>query len=74
MAERITPRSEDYSRWYTDVIIQGRLADYSPVKGVWSSGQMVMPYGKACSRSWMGCLKKPVMLMPISRCLFRKVL
>ena len=33
MAERITPRSEDYSRWYTDVIIQGKLADYSPVKG-----------------------------------------
>lgn len=33
MAERITPRSEDYNRWYTDVIIQGRLADYSPVKG-----------------------------------------
>ncbi len=33
MAERITPRAEDYSRWYTDVIIQGKLADYSPVKG-----------------------------------------
>ncbi|MFZ0389687.1 MAG: proline--tRNA ligase [Calditrichia bacterium] len=33
MAERITPRAEDYSRWYTDVIIQGQLADYSPVKG-----------------------------------------
>ncbi len=33
MAERITPMNEDYSRWYTDVIIQGKLADYSPVKG-----------------------------------------
>jgi len=33
MAERITPRSEDFSRWYTDLIIQGKLADYSPVKG-----------------------------------------
>ena len=33
MAERITPRTEDYNRWYTDVIIQGKLADYSPVKG-----------------------------------------
>ncbi len=29
----ITPRSEDYSRWYTDLVIQGRLADYSPVRG-----------------------------------------
>jgi prolyl-tRNA synthetase len=33
MAERITKRSEDYSKWYTDIIIQGKLADYSPVKG-----------------------------------------
>jgi len=33
MAERITPRSEDFNRWYTDLIIQGKLADYSPVKG-----------------------------------------
>ncbi len=29
----VTPRSEDYSRWYTDVILKAELADYSPVKG-----------------------------------------
>ncbi len=33
MAERITTRETDYSKWYTDIIIQGKLADYSPVKG-----------------------------------------
>jgi prolyl-tRNA synthetase len=33
MAERITRRDEDYAKWYTDVIIQGKLADYSPIKG-----------------------------------------
>jgi prolyl-tRNA synthetase len=33
MAERITPQKEDFSRWYTDLVIQGQLADYSPVKG-----------------------------------------
>src|SRR5213596_2044400 len=33
MAKLITPRSEDYSRWYTDVVTQSQMADYSPVKG-----------------------------------------
>ncbi len=33
MAERITPQREDFSRWYTDLVVQGKLADYSPVKG-----------------------------------------
>jgi prolyl-tRNA synthetase len=29
----ITTRSHDYSQWYLDVIREGQLADYSPVKG-----------------------------------------
>jgi len=33
MAEKITPRSENYSQWYVDVVVQAQLADYSPVKG-----------------------------------------
>src|SRR3954465_5909451 len=34
MAEaKITTRSEDYSRWYTDVIAAAELADYAPIKG-----------------------------------------
>lgn len=33
MAERITPRSESYSDWYIDIVLQAQLADYSPVKG-----------------------------------------
>ena len=41
MAEKITPRSEDYSRWYTDVILKTDLADYAPVKGC----MVIKPYG-----------------------------
>ena len=43
MAEelRITPRGEDYSRWYTDVVLRADLADYSPVKGC----MVIKPYG-----------------------------
>ncbi len=43
MAKVITPRSEDYSRWYTDVVIQSKMADYSPVKGC----MVIRPLGYA---------------------------
>ncbi|MDD5646205.1 MAG: proline--tRNA ligase, partial [Candidatus Bipolaricaulis sp.] len=37
----VTPRSEDYSRWYTDVVQQAELADYAPVRGC----MIIRPYG-----------------------------
>ncbi len=43
MAEKITPRSEDYSRWYTDIVQRAELADYAPVKGC----MVIRPYGYA---------------------------
>ncbi len=33
MAKAITRRSEDYSKWYTDICLRAELADYAPVKG-----------------------------------------
>ena len=33
MADAITPRSEDYSQWYLDIIKNAKLADYSHVRG-----------------------------------------
>lgn len=30
---QLTPKSQDMSKWYTQVIQQAKLADYSPVKG-----------------------------------------
>jgi prolyl-tRNA synthetase len=35
MAKLITPRAEDYARWYTDVVTQARMADYSPSRAAW---------------------------------------
>ena len=32
-AQKITPRAQDFSEWYNDVIMQAELADYSPVRG-----------------------------------------
>lgn len=43
MAEGVTPRSEDYSRWYQDVIREAELADYGPVRGT----MVIRPYGYA---------------------------
>ncbi|HYD35673.1 MAG TPA: proline--tRNA ligase [Vitreimonas sp.] len=31
--QQLTPKSQDMSKWYTQVIQQAKLADYSPVKG-----------------------------------------
>lgn len=43
MAAKVTPRGEDYSRWYTDVIQMADLADYAPVKGC----MVIKPHGYA---------------------------
>src|SRR6476469_5281582 len=39
----ITPRSQDFSRWYLDIVRKAELADYSPVKGC----MVIRPYGYA---------------------------
>ena len=41
MSKGVTPKSEDYSRWYTDVITKAEMADYGPVKGT----MVIRPYG-----------------------------
>jgi len=37
----ITPRAEDFSAWYNDVIMRAQLADYSPVRGC----MVIRPWG-----------------------------
>lgn len=41
--KEITPMEEDFSKWYTDVIMKNELVDYSPVKGF----MVIRPYGYA---------------------------
>jgi prolyl-tRNA synthetase len=43
LVTEITPQSEDFSRWYLDVVRRAELADYSPVKGC----MVIRPYGYA---------------------------
>jgi len=39
--KQITKKSEDFSRWYLDVIKKAEMADYSPMKGI----MIIRPYG-----------------------------
>jgi len=41
--KNLTPMTEDFNQWYTDVIQEAELADYSPVKGT----MVIRPYGYA---------------------------
>ena len=39
----ITRMSDDFDRWYTDVVRKAELADYTPVRGC----MVIRPYGYA---------------------------
>jgi len=39
--KEITPMEEDFSQWYTDVILKTDMVDYAPVKGC----MVIKPYG-----------------------------
>jgi prolyl-tRNA synthetase len=41
--EKLVSRSEDYSKWYNQVILRSEMADYGPVRGC----MVVRPYGWA---------------------------
>lgn len=39
----LTPRMEDFSAWYNELVLRAELADYSPVRG----SMVIRPYGYA---------------------------
>lgn len=41
--QEITPKSEDFSQWYVDVVRKAELADYTTIKGC----MVIKPYGYA---------------------------
>ena len=43
MAKKLTPRSEDYSKWYNEIVVDADLAQHSDVKGC----MVIKPYGYA---------------------------
>ena len=41
--EKLVKRSEDYSKWYNQIVLRAEMADYAPVRGC----MVVRPYGWA---------------------------
>ncbi len=54
MASKITPRREDYSRWYLDVIREAQLAENAPVRGC----MVIRPYGYSLWEAVQGGLDR----------------
>ncbi len=52
--KKITPRAEDYSQWYLDVISAADLAEYGPVRGC----MVIKPYGYSIWENTQNYLNK----------------
>ena len=54
MSKNLTTRSEDYSKWYNDLVLKSELADYSAVRGC----MIIKPYGFALWENMRDALDK----------------
>ncbi|NMA79633.1 MAG: proline--tRNA ligase [Clostridiales bacterium] len=54
MVEEITARSDDFAKWYTDIVKKADLIDYSSVKG----SMIIRPYGYAIWENIQSTLDK----------------
>lgn len=54
MSKVITPRAEDYSQWYLDIVQNARMADNSPVRGC----MVIKPHGFAIWEKMRDALDK----------------
>ena len=54
MSKVITPREQDYSKWYNDIVVQADMADHSAVKGC----MVIKPHGFAIWEKMQAALDK----------------
>jgi prolyl-tRNA synthetase len=54
--EEITPKSQDFSEWYVDVVRKAELADYTTIKGC----MVIKPYGYALWENIRDALDKRI--------------
>jgi len=54
VSKGVTKQSEDFAKWYTDVVRQAKLADHGPVKGT----MVIRPYGYAIWENFQNILNQ----------------
>ena len=73
MSKNLTSRSEDYSKWYNELVVKADLAENSAVRGC----MVIKPYGYAIWEKMQAeldrCLKKQAMKMRTFHYLYLKV-
>jgi prolyl-tRNA synthetase len=52
--DKLTPRKEDFSEWYNQLVLRSELADYAPVRGC----MVVRPYGWALWENMQAALDR----------------
>ena len=68
LVQSITSRDEDFAQWYTDVVREAKLCDYSGVKGCLNYLPKDMPCGRISRRILIKGSKIQAWKMYISRC------
>lgn len=64
LVEQITPMSEDFAQWYTDIVKKAELADYSSVKGF----MVIRPAGYAIWEMLMQALDSRFKASGVQNC------
>ena len=64
--QSLTPKSQDLSGWYNEVILSAQLADYTPVKGC----MVIRPYGYAIWEGIQSYLDKQFKLLGVQNAYF----
>jgi prolyl-tRNA synthetase len=66
----VTPRSEDFSKWYLDVIRECELADYGPARGT----MVIRPYGFAMWETTQTILNEQFGMRGVENCYFPQLI
>lgn len=62
----LTKQSEDFSKWYNDLVLQSGLADYAPIKGC----MIIKPYGYAIWENMQKAMDTMIKDMSVSNVYF----